>query len=574
MTVETEQQNEDTVVAKDGCPQEKAGADYSIVRKYLTTCGLTSEISFDDFDPSSLSFLLDRSEKKIGQESTEEAFVPNEPDNADESPSDPATGSSNSTTSRSMEMKCCAQATCSQKEVAEAELSVEINAKDEESHKNTAMDQLTEDIQSIKAEVQSDEITDEAQPTQTTKPQEYADLNLEPWQKALFEKLDQQHQTIIECQRRIQSLEHMLAHGGGNHTPTFMEPPEPVNIQRDRDTKIEQIMQDSKRDEIPEIPQLANEQPQQQDRPNFVILSLLEAFIHGVFLIPRKLHGYVTSTRIYRIFRLIYREAEDHHRPGGPNARFLDMALLAKVIFVCFVFSARLHGKGVKKPTDGSWISAFTSFWSTYRLQLFIFCAVLTYFIQTGLLQFLYHIFIKDNVIRRVFNDEDLVAEQDSSNNDNGVARRRGRRDRAIDPNDGDRNLAEDQANAERRPNNPQNQNVAATEQAGANRNEFGNTFAAGAIEPRIANPDNVAGGAHSFTTLVKSFMLDLMYLFGSFFLSLIPLWQPKQREVVAINAEEEQQRGGEQEEGAAAAGQAIDVDDSPEENDIAVEDE
>ena len=339
---------------------------------------------------------------------------------------------------------------------------------------------------------------------------------------------------------KLQFLENILSNRDSFNANTTMNT-ERITMQRD--ANIEHILQESKQDEIPEIPQLGNEQPPQR-QPNFFVLSILEAFINGVFLFPRKVYGYVISSRIFRILRLIQREADNHQRPGGPNARFLDMALLAKVIFVCFVFSARLHGKGgAKKPNDGSWISTFTSFWATYRLQLFIFCAVITYLIQTGLAQFLYHILIKDNVIRRVWRDEDLPVDDEQSSENNGIARRRGRRDRALDPDNFNVNEQGLQGQVERHADNPQRDQGQdhPDEVDQMDKNDLGNTFVAGAIEPRNTNPNDGVEAPRSLLSLIKDFILDIMYFFGSFFLSLFPLWQPKQRNVVRVRSNEQE---------------------------------
>jgi len=487
--------------------------DYSIVTKYLKKCGITSEISYDDIDPTSLSYLLERSKKNI--------------------PEDPC--------------DCCTQVDESTKEKEPshtdptpfAEMSNSVDERNETNQtepplNTTKCDNILNNLMSMSNETKaaSNYVKPDEETTQMK--QDLQHLDLEPWQKALFEKLDNQHQTILDCQRRIQNLENSISNRDNFNANTTMNT-ELITIQRD--VNIENILQESKQDKIPEIPQFGNEQPPQR-QPNFFVLSILEAFINGVFLFPRKVYGYVISSRIFRILRLIQKEADNYQRPGGPNARFLDMALLAKVIFVCFVFSARLHGKGgAKKPNDGSWISTFTSFWATYRLQLFIFCAVMTYFIQTGLAQFIYHIFIKDNVIRRVWRDEDLPVDDEQSRENNDIARRRGRRDRALDLNNRNVNEHGLQGQVEGHAENPQrDQGQDHTDEVDQrDRNDLGNTFVAGAIEPRNINPNDRVEAPRSLLSLVKDFILDIMYFFGSFFLSLFPLWQPKQRNVVRV---------------------------------------
>ena len=64
-----EHENSEEANCANSTETMNANKDYGIVTKYLNKCGITSEISCDDIDPSSLSYLLERSQKKVAAES-------------------------------------------------------------------------------------------------------------------------------------------------------------------------------------------------------------------------------------------------------------------------------------------------------------------------------------------------------------------------------------------------------------------------------------------------------------------------------------------------------------------------
>ena len=190
---------------------------------------------------------------------------------------------------------------------------------------------------------------------------------------------------------------------------------------------------------------------------------------------------------------------------------------------------------------------------------------IVIYFVQTGAWKFVHHILIKDNVLKRVWKNEDL--ENDGSapngndnNNDNGSPLRRGRRDRhPINHLDGNENQANDNPN---QGGGGLHHGVAAAAAAGINNDAEGlqervrgrlravveyikqQTFLGGQID-RPVNRNNNNGNNNNQPQIPREQILldrvidsvkDVLYLFGSFFLSLFPMWHPRPREVVVVN--------------------------------------
>ena len=90
---------------------------------------------------------------------------------------------------------------------------------------------------------------------------------------------------------------------------------------------------------------------------------------------------------------------------------------------------------------DDTFLDRMVGLWKMYRVHIFMMCALTTYMLQTGLGQFLYRVFVKENIIRRVWLNEDLVEEGRGQVGDG----RRGRRDRRPLNNDGGDAQADDE---------------------------------------------------------------------------------------------------------------------------------
>lgn len=234
--------------------------------------------------------------------------------------------------------------------------------------------------------------------------------------------------------------------------------------------------------------------------------------------------------------------------PGGPNARFLDWNMIFKIFFVCFVFGARLGQDGSKNGSGGNddddtFLDRMVGLWKMYRVHIFMMCALTTYMLQTGLGQFLYRVFVKENIIRRVWLNEDLVEEGRGQVGDG----RRGRRDRRPLNNDGGDAQADDELGDPLQLGNRDGVNLQRGPLGGGVENgggemyrQFQRTFLSGAVARRHGAHDiNVPGnrGAaegdqrpipnrniHRIVDLVK----DVVYLLGSIVLSLFPMWHPR----------------------------------------------
>jgi len=416
---------------------------------------------------------------------------------------------------------------------------------------------------------------------------------LEPWQRALFQRLDNQEKAIEKCQIQIQKLMFIaqdqavdritrkvyesLEHGRNISRESSTSAPTPAPAQNAPRGAVDVVAPDPNAN--------ANALPNAIAVDNTPVMDKL---LH----IPRSCYKFIITSRPVRVVKLLRHEAANFRHPGNP--RFFDIQLMFKLAFICMFLRARisggssrnLKGTGGKKVRRGKGIIfeviEMTRENSAVMLPI---SAVIVYFIQTGLLSFVYQNIVKNNVIARVWRNEDLGddndaaggpqvveavggardaigvrdnAENEVQNMENNALLRRGRRDRApiagqrdamgindvrVNGGEGD---APAGANARRQNNNPLNLGGIQAAVRADFANRLDDTFMAGVIDPtneqvrpgdgnRNDNDRPNANIPREEILLVHMLegMKDVLYLFGSFFLSLFPMWHPRAREGV-----------------------------------------
>ncbi len=370
---------------------------------------------------------------------------------------------------------------------------------------------------------------------------------LEPWQKAMFQKLDQQAKEIERLQGEIITLTKIVAlaraensAGNGDHNVSFSSVDQGAYAhgESDRDNSYRNQF------DVRNAPGAAQQPADAQ--------TFLAHFFDGMFYIPRKTYHYVRTSRPVRIIKAVRREADNFYIPGNRNQAFLDFHLMFKLIFICLFLRARMGPSGRRgyQTTKASGIfGEMLNIWKEYSSTLLVVAAVIVYFIQTGLILFLYKITIQDNVIGRILANKDLDENNNQNNaadaaaeNQNAVRVRRGRRDRAPIQNNiigNDANVAPGAVQQNGDPgearqeggNNAQQGRGVGRLNMNLNLNE---TFIGGMVDRPFDGHEGMARNLpreEVFLGQMIEGMKDVLYLFGSFFLSIFPMWRPRQRE-------------------------------------------
>jgi len=177
----------------------------------------------------------------------------------------------------------------------------------------------------------------------------------------------------------------------------------------------------------------------------------------------------VSTLTLVRIVRLFLKRSQGFVRP-------LDGGLMFKLVFMIVVMTARMS----RSPASAS----------AHRFYVSMMFVVIGFLYHTKYLQFCYLFFWKENIPMRVWAGEDVENE----------ANRDGTEPRPVDrpPPQGRNNDHDNEArNADHQEDRQQN-------------------FLAGAIHPRDLQQN-----------LFFSLLQDIFYLFGSFFFSIFPMWQP-----------------------------------------------
>jgi hypothetical protein len=603
---------------------EEDPQDSTIVRNYLSRCGLdTSSLSMDDFDKESFRFLKDMCNEKIPSRKDSDTR-----DDDLASDSRDAKNSSKDTNGQANDRRHTPLGT--RASVANERISVDVarihsfnrllfdESNDEREyhrmiHSSSFMprrlhqemedrpfglmpNQRKDDDKDPSIQHQSyysETLAKENSSFFSTEKQkeevEELDFNqLEPWQRALFQQLQRQEKSIEECQKRIDSLTHFIAVNAATIQKTIHER-DKSNV-RSSSTDAQDAVQQRRfstvnpSSEQDQTTRGEPPQPPMMDNHNMPmpILSLLETFLDQLFDIPRAVYKYILSTRPVRVMTLLHREAQEFRFPLDPNQRFLDVPLMIQLGFMCLFLRARIGSmqkRGSRVMPSEEWggiVGELMAVWKEHGEVMLVLAAITVYMMRTGLILFLYRVIFKDNVIAKVWRDEDLAAledenqnlQQDEDNHGNGNGNQgamnaaegnvgehdpvllrdvqRRRRERIRMPVDGhqphqdlnDQGRA-NQNNAARNleANNPRPQ-VARDEQGGLIPNfQLNDTFVGGGLVDPPFDAEEMAAHANAppeelFLGQMMEGFKDVLYLVGSFVLSIIPLWWPKAREV------------------------------------------
>jgi hypothetical protein len=337
-------------------------------------------------------------------------------------------------------------------------------------------------------------------------------LKLDPFQRMILERIDEQNRKLDALQSQIENISKLMS----------IDLETKVTKERNRPNQLEADLNE----------RFVAEEAALDER----IVVLLDTFFDRIMYIPRQMHQYFVRSRVYRLLSLIQREARGFQVPGNPNARFFDLHLLMKISFICFFLNARMQLSVPARDAPGTFFGEMLATWKMYRATMVFLSGVIVYFIQSGLVFFIVHIVFKDNVLRRVWNDEDLP-----QNNDTHPVppRHRGRRDR-----ERNREHIQEEHNQqdEVREEPPGQDNAQAAPQPPARprniREIINDTFLGGVIGR--PNPNRIINDRDArhlrqeeilLYRLVKSLLegfLDALYIFGSFFLSILPMWHPR----------------------------------------------
>lgn len=334
-------------------------------------------------------------------------------------------------------------------------------------------------------------------------------LQLDPFQRMILEKIEEQNRKLDKLQNQVETISKLMAMDLG----TKLTKNHPNELEDDADERL--VADETALDEQ--------------------VVVLLDTFFDGIMYIPRRMYQYFTASRLYRLLSLIYREARVFQVPGNPNARFFDIHLMIKISFICFFLNARMKLSAPPQNSSGHFFADILATWKMYRTTMVLISGVIVYCIQSGLVFFIVHIVFKENVLKRVWNDEDLVQE---NHVDPARPRHRGRRDRERIQDPIQEELQQDEI---REDPNVQNDMQAAPQPPARHQNIqelIHGTFLGGVIgrpnPNRIINERNARHLRQEEMflyrlgkTLLEGF-LDAFYLFGSFFLSLLPMWHPR----------------------------------------------
>ena len=400
---------------------------------------------------------------------------------------------------------------------------------------------------------------------------------LEPWQRALFRRIDEQTRLVRQIEGRVDALaETMRIHHQQQQLQTFGHQQSPfgqqlpfqqpgaaiatrtMEIPQNRDEAVQMLRN------IPPPPggsapgiaqQVGGIQPegqpfpnqrQQQQQQQFFFLSLLELLVEGVITIltaPYAVGLHITSVlstlRPVRLLRHLYREADRR----GVLRRF-DLSLLFKFVFVSAILAGRTGGarrrRGGNRAGGGAELLSLADLWDRHRLSILIGGTVLALLYQTGFVNLVWDLIVKEDAIGMIWRDEDLRNEEgdegagvvaeaaNNANDDDAFAR--GGVGAGVNAEGGEGNGAPNNQDVNQANNAPEGGGGVAAGAAAAARQP-----ARRAPRPRPAPPQQpgfFGGGIEpvpadgGFSAL--GFVVDIIYIIGSLFLSLLPAWHPE----------------------------------------------
>lgn len=198
------------------------------------------------------------------------------------------------------------------------------------------------------------------------------------------------------------------------------------------------------------------------------------------------------------------------------RVRNFDHGLFVKVLFMLGIFMFRIQRRG-GKPKDGGFFSNLD--FST-KFSMLATCIMIFFLVQNGFMKFMYN-FLKENYAGRIMDGEELDV-------NTVIAEEETKRERAtiVDQNENNNNERDVVNNANNIPNdNPLVGGIAVIQDIilrqidVINRVNWRRTFLGGAIIPN--NQEE-----RQRISLIR-FFHDFVFLIGSFFLSIFPMWRP-----------------------------------------------
>ena len=200
-----------------------------------------------------------------------------------------------------------------------------------------------------------------------------------------------------------------------------------------------------------------------------------------IFALFTSIPTYIRSTRVAHICRLFWALYKRDMRGR------IDFNLIIKILFMGAILMAKFTNSHKRK----------TSIKSKFQMHVLVMLIVGGFLIQTGYARFLHNFFIKERYAQRIWDGEEI--------------------DATVQP-----NFRAEQQRQERQERQVQEEN------------EEGPGLLRGGIARAPAQ-----GG------IVGKFVMDIVYLFGSFLLSILPMWKPQARQPRNVQANEQQNGQG-----------------------------
>ena len=407
--------------------------------------------------------------------------------------------------------------------------------------------------------------------------EENIDLSsLEHWQRALFRRIDEQTRLVRQIEGRVDALAETIRLQQ-QQQPPFQQPFDMrlEEVQAAVTTRMMEMPQN--RDEALTMlqnmppppggfaggvaPQQGQQPLPQQPQPRFFFLPLLETLVDGLvtfFTAPYAVGLHMTeilgNLRPIRLLLHIHREADRR----GVLRRF-DLSLIFKFIFVSAILAGRTGGarrrRGGNRASGGAELLSLAELWDRHRLTFLLMGTVFALLFQTGFISLVWDVIYKEDAIGMIWRDEDLRAQEAAERAAAGA-------EAAGNVNAGE---AEDEINIRPAGAEAAEGNDAPNGQDGNQAdnvpNGGGGVAAAAAQQParrapprrpRQAPPQQpgfFGGGIEPvpangvFSAL--GFVVDIIYIFGSLFLSLLPAWHPEPIRRPAPEAEVAAAAGG-----------------------------
>ena len=230
---------------------------------------------------------------------------------------------------------------------------------------------------------------------------------------------------------------------------------------------------------------------------------------------PRGIFGLPSAIRNSRIAKILALFLALRRR----HVQALDPGLIFKVLFMIAVLMARMSNNSIRRGGP----DAVGDMWAT-NFAIVSTLVLVGFFIQTGYLKYLYIFCIKENYPGRIWNGEDITAQQlqqqqqQQQQQQNAGA---GRNNNNNNNNDG----AAPPPEENQQPGDPQQPPLPQGAPAPQDRG-WRDTFIGGGIPQHVEAEDGVEAEGEGGG--VMALVQDVGLLLGSFVLSIFPMWEPE----------------------------------------------